>query len=68
VTDQPSFGDRRINRRIKPDRRHYPSRGRIARVGPCHECGEETEHVAVWNGEPVRLCPKCATRIRGGEV
>lgn len=72
--DHPAFGDRRVNRRSGDDRRNGVGRrrvptgvGRVGRRGPCRECGEETEHVVPWNGEPARLCVECAAKIRGGE-
>lgn len=37
-------------------------------VSRCRECGAETEHVALWDGKAVALCPDCATEIRGNEV
>ena len=36
----------------------------VALRGPCRQCGEETEHVALWRGKPVKLCPRCSAAIR----
>ena len=35
-------------------------------VARCRVCRAETEHVAMWNGKAVALCPSCAATIRKG--
>lgn len=70
MSDLIQYGDRRADRRETPrerrnDRRGaYPGAGRAFRKGPCKVCREDTDHVGLWNGKPVNLCPECAAAIR----
>lgn len=69
--DTQEHGDRQGDRRhgVADRRLHNDPRGRDARrLGPCRECGIETEHVAIWNGSSVRLCVDCSSAIRVGGI
>jgi hypothetical protein len=70
MDDTREHGDRHsTDRRVGAERRtHEDPRGRAARLGPCRECGNETDHVAIWNGHAVRLCPTCSLIIRRGLI